>query len=269
MKERDRRMADVSALAASGVLIVDEDAQVREVLRAAFGSRNAICYEASSMVEALGHVRVDEVDLVISELTYSTGSGLELLEHCRNQQPRPRFVFLTAESDYRVRAQAFAAGADDYIVKPAPLDEIVLKAERARLLSRLARPPADFGGTMPVFSPEELVQLLEANKKTGELEFDCSYGVAKVWFDNGRIVHADFIGIEGAEAIYLLFAMREGSFEFRSGVPAPAETINSSASMLLLEGMRMMDETKALLAARKRERPQDGRAGAVAVGGRG
>jgi len=262
-------MSELSALAATGVVVADGDAQVREVLRAGFSSRNAMVYEASSLTEALAHLQVGEVDLVISELDLGGGSGLDLLNHCRNLSPRPRFIFLTAESDYRTRAQAFGAGADDYIIKPAPLDEIILKAERALLLRRLARPAADFAGRMPVFSPEELVQLMEANKKSGELEFTSSYGTARVWFEEGKILHADFIGIEGPEAIYLLFAVREGTFEFRCGVKAPAQTINSSASMLLLEGMRMMDETKALLQARRAKGPPRAQGGAVAVGGSG
>lgn len=262
-------MSEVSALAASGVLVVDEDQQVRQVLRAGFSSRNAIFYEAGSLTEAYAHLQVGEVDLVISEMSIGGASGMTLLEHCRNLDPRPRFVFLTAETDYKTRAQTFGAGADDYIIKPAPLDEIVLKAERAILLQNLSRPPADFSGQIPLFTPEGMVQLLEANKMTGELEFQGPYGSAKVYFDEGRIVHADFIGIEGAEAIYLLFAVREGSFEFRSGVQAPAETIQSSASMLLLEGMRMMDETKALLEARKNRQPEGGQEGTVAVGGPG
>jgi CheY-like chemotaxis protein len=262
-------MSEISALAASGVVIVDEDQQVRDVLRSGFSSRNAMVYEAGSVTEAIAHLQVGEVDLVISEMHVGGASGLDLLQHCRNLEPRPRFEFLTAETDYRVRAQAFSAGADDYIIKPAPLDEIIMKAERAILLQHLSRPPADFSGRMPIFSPEELVQLLEANKKTGELEFSCPYGAARVWFSEGKILHADFIGIEGSEAIYLLFAVREGDFEFRSDVQSPAQTINSSASMLLLEGMRMMDETKALLQARRAKGPPQSPGGTVAVGGPG
>lgn len=262
-------VSEISALAASGVVIVDEDQQVLDVLRSGFSSRNAMVFEAGSITEAIAHLQVGEVDLVISEMNIGGGSGLELLQYCRNLSPRPRFEFLTAEADYRVRAQAFSAGADDFIIKPAPLDEIILKAERAIMIQRLSRPPADFSGHMPVFSPEELVQLLEANKKTGELEFNGPFGAARVWFADGKIVHADFIGIEGAEAIYLLFAVREGDFEFRSDIQSPAHTINSSASMLLLEGMRMMDETKALLQARRAKGPPRGPGGTVAVGGPG
>ena len=259
-------MPDISELSGKIILVADADEQVRRVLTSGFQARNAMVYTAASLVEAISQIQAGEVNLVLSETAFPSGDGFTLLERSKAVSGRPFFIFLAADSDFHTRAKAYSAGADEYIVKPAPLDEIMLKSDRVMRLARLARPAVDFGGKLTTFSPEELVQMLEASRKTGEMEIQSGYGAAKVWFKDGRVVHADFIGIEGAEAIYLLFALGEGTFEFRSGVEAPAETIHASASMLLLEGLRMMDETQALLANRK---PRGGTAAAgnTMVGG--
>jgi len=259
-------MAEVSELSGKVVLLADPDDQVRQVLRSGLEARNAVVYEGSSILEALAQLNAGEVNLVITEADFSSGSGFDILAQVKSLQSRPLLVFLAANDDFRVRARAFADGAEDYIIKPAPLDEIMLKADRVMRLKRLGRPLVDFGGKLGVFSPEELVQLLEVSRKSGEMEILSSYGEAKVWVKEGKVVHADFIGIEGQEAIYLLFALGEGTFEFRAGIEPPTETIHSSASMLLLEGLRMMDETQALLANRKPD-DTEAAAGNTMVGG--
>ncbi|MBN1809743.1 MAG: response regulator [Planctomycetes bacterium] len=259
-------MPDISELSGKVLLLADPDDQVRQVLRSGFEARNTVVYDAATLVEAIAQIQAGEVNLVISEVEFGAGSGFDLLAQVKAIEGRPLFVFLASDDDFRVRARAFAEGAEDYIIKPSPLDEIMLKSDRVMRLKRMGRPDIDFGGSLSVFSPEELVQLLEASRKTGEMEIMSTYGEAKVWFNEGKVVHADFIGIEGEEAIFLLFALGEGTFEFRVGVQAPAQTIQASAAMLLLEGLRMADETQALLSNRK---PKGGQAsdGTMMVGG--
>jgi len=260
-------MTEISELSGKGVLVADGDVQVRQVLRSGFQARNAVVYDAGTVVEALGQIQAGEIQLVISEVKFPAGTGFDILQQVKGMEGRPLFVFLAGTDDFRVRARAYSEGADDYIIKPAPLDEIMIKADRVMRLKKLGRPTVDLGGNLKTFSPEELVQLLEASRKSGEMEIQSRYGTARVWLKEGKVVHADFIGIEGEEAIYLLFALGEGTFEFRAGVEPPAQTIRASASMLLLEGLRMMDETQALLANRKpSEEPEDG---SMMVGGAG
>ena len=48
-----------------------------------------------------------------------------------------------------------------------------------------------------------------------------------------------------------MFALDDGTFDFRGGVKATVRTLNANTSSLLLEGMRRMDETRALFNARE------------------
>lgn len=99
-------------------------------------------------------------------------------------------------------------------------------------------------GTLGLFSLVDLFQLLASSKRTGRLLVEHPEGAARIFFDKGRIVHAEFAGAQGVEAVYTLFADERGSFVFTLGLPAPQESIQISTENLLLEAIRRVDEDR-------------------------
>ncbi len=99
-------------------------------------------------------------------------------------------------------------------------------------------------GTLGLFSLVDLFQLLASARRSGRLTVDHPRGRARVYFDKGAAVHADFDGQLGEEAVYALFEDERGTFEFRIGMPAPEETIATSTENLVLEAVRRLDEAR-------------------------
>ncbi len=99
-------------------------------------------------------------------------------------------------------------------------------------------------GTLGLFSLVDLFQLLASAKRSGRLTVEHPNGIARVYFDQGRVVHADFGEVVGEEAVFSLFADERGHFEFRLGMPAGQTTISGSTENLVLEAMRRIDELK-------------------------
>lgn len=97
-------------------------------------------------------------------------------------------------------------------------------------------------GTLGLFSLVDLFQLLASAKRSGRLSVDHPTGMARVYFDQGKVVHADFGALSGEEAVYALFADERGHFEFRIGMPATESTVTRSTENLVLEAMRRLDE---------------------------
>jgi DNA-binding MarR family transcriptional regulator len=98
-------------------------------------------------------------------------------------------------------------------------------------------------GTLGLFSLVDLFQLLASSSRTGRLAVEHPTGKARVYFDKGRIVHAEFNNHIGEEAVYALFADERGSFEFQIGLPAPEESVQTSTENLMLEAIRRLDES--------------------------
>ncbi len=98
-------------------------------------------------------------------------------------------------------------------------------------------------GTLGLFSLVDLFQLLASSSRTGRLAVEHPTGKARVYFDKGRVVHAEFNHHMGEEAVYALFADERGSFEFQIGLPAPEESVQTSTENLMLEAIRRLDES--------------------------
>ncbi len=100
-------------------------------------------------------------------------------------------------------------------------------------------------GTLGLFSLVDLFQLFASSSRTGRLTVEHPKGPAKVYFNSGRVIHAEFASRQGVEAVYLLFSDERGKFDFRAGGSAVGQqTIDLSTENLLLEVIRRIDEAK-------------------------
>lgn len=109
-------------------------------------------------------------------------------------------------------------------------------------------------GTLGLFSLVDLFQLLAAARRSGRLSIDHPKGMAKVYFEKGQVVHADFAGESGENAVYSLFADERGTFEFRLGMPATENTIKAGTENLVLEAVRRLDESRRSASEDEEER---------------
>jgi CheY-like chemotaxis protein len=114
------------------ILVVDDDAPLREILRDMLeGERYAVDAAADGQ-EALALVYRERPDLIITDLQMPGLDGLELLRKLRRDLATCQIpvIFLTVVENLDAEAKALDLGADDYLGKPV---------ERARLLSRVRR----------------------------------------------------------------------------------------------------------------------------------
>lgn len=100
-------------------------------------------------------------------------------------------------------------------------------------------------GNLRDFGLPDIVQLVSFGRKTGALRLDCDTGEAVLYFEEGRVVHAEYPGREGEGAAYLLFQIPDGSFRFESGVASPRRTLSIDPTNLVMEAMRRLDEAEA------------------------
>lgn len=99
-------------------------------------------------------------------------------------------------------------------------------------------------GTLGLFSLVDLFQLLAASSRTGRLAVQHPTALARVYFERGRVTHAEFGELEGEAAVFALFEDERGTFEFTVGLPAPCRSVASSSENLVLEALRRLDERR-------------------------
>jgi two-component system response regulator HydG len=108
----------------SRVLIVDDDALMREALGVVFSDDAHECELASDAIAALAIVDRQTCDVVICDVVMEGMSGLELLDRVKRTHPALPVIVMTGVGGVRQAVEATKRGAFDYIVKPCNADEL-------------------------------------------------------------------------------------------------------------------------------------------------
>ena len=119
------------------VLIVDDDAGIRDALRFALDESYAVL-DAPHGRSALDIVRTERVDLVLLDILMPEVDGLEILQELKALEPDLPVIMLTAVKTVRTTVAAMKLGASDYVTKPFQEDEL-LAAIRQALEQRARR----------------------------------------------------------------------------------------------------------------------------------
>jgi putative nucleotidyltransferase with HDIG domain len=122
---------------ASRVLIVDDDASVRNVLTALLSAEGYGVSTAASAIQALELVAANEVHLVISDMKMPERDGLWLLDQMRKDYPQIAVLMLTGYGDTEAAVECLRRGAADYLLKPPKAVDLVRSIERGLARRRL------------------------------------------------------------------------------------------------------------------------------------
>jgi two-component system KDP operon response regulator KdpE len=109
------------------ILVVDDDAQIRRFLRAGFELEGFAVREAADAAAGLSAVTHQPLDLVILDLALPDLDGGEVLERLRAWSTVPVIV-LSVRSSEAEKVRLLEAGADDYVVKPFGMAELLARA---------------------------------------------------------------------------------------------------------------------------------------------
>ena len=140
------------------ILIVDDAQQVRRVLRTALSAEGYEIFETGTGEEALESIRRSVPDLILLDVNMPGMGGLEACREIRRTLDVP-IVMLTVRNAERDKVLALDAGADDYVVKPFGMAELL-----ARLRAALRRRAQQ--GQVASFSTRDLLVDFEARQVT-------------------------------------------------------------------------------------------------------
>jgi two-component system response regulator MprA len=122
------------------VLVVDDEPNVRESLQIALGVAGFDVDVAPGGSEALERVSSAPPDLMVLDVLMPGLDGLEVCRRLRSEGSDLPVLMLTARDEVPDRVAGLEAGADDYLVKPFALEELLA---RIRALLRRAKPEAE------------------------------------------------------------------------------------------------------------------------------
>jgi len=252
------------------ILIVEEDESIRRILDLSLRHAGFAVGLASTHEEALKRL-ADGPDLVIAGA--SDPDGLELCRRVKQTGDRfPPAVVLISEPGLENKTRGLEAGADDFVVKPIYVQEVVARARA--LLQRRERERLELSahGTNGVSGtldgPEapaprtdrfvsdisdvplvDLLRAIAAHQKSGVAVISADGGGrGEIFFRQGNVVDAEVGRLSGREAIYRLFCWSVGRLEVEWKSIRRKDTIEMRPQDLLMEALRRVDEWRRLLA---------------------
>ena len=110
------------------VLIVDDEEQMREMIRNILTNEGYHVLEAADGFEAIQRIEYHEIHFVILDVMMPKLDGYETLDILRKQSGLP-VLMLTAKSEESDKVEGLRAGADDYLTKPFGRDELLARME--------------------------------------------------------------------------------------------------------------------------------------------
>jgi two-component system chemotaxis response regulator CheY len=116
----------------ASILTVDDSASLRMAIRIALTGAGYTVTEAADGAEGLAKATETRFDLIVTDLNMPNMDGLEMIRALRQQpaQAGVPIIFLTTESDDSMEAQAKAAGATGWLVKPFQPEQLIRVAQK-------------------------------------------------------------------------------------------------------------------------------------------
>ncbi len=115
----------------TNVLLVDDEEKFLNVLSQRLGTRGVEADTATSGEEALTKISKKNVDVIILDVMMPGIGGIETLKRIRKENPEVQIIMLTGQGTVEKAVKAMKEGAIDFLEKPADIDKLMEKIEKA------------------------------------------------------------------------------------------------------------------------------------------
>jgi len=232
------------------VLLVDDNPMVLEMLRqslAHFATIQTLTDGADALLKTID----EKPDLIIADYTLPNMDGLQLVQKIKARAATASIpvILVASKADINEKLKPVQDIVEDFIEKPFFIKEASAKIKKVIdkiSLEKMAREaPRDsvLRGSLEQMNVLDLLQSLDMGRKTCALTLSNNNDTCRMYFTDGQINHAQYDQLKGDEAVYKVLAWTGGTFEIDFKVSSTEQTVTQSTQGLLLEGLRLLDET--------------------------
>ena len=124
------------------ILIVEDEANIRELLRLYLEREGYAVIEAENGVEGIKLWKSEKPDMLLLDVMMPVMDGWAVCKEIRAESDVP-IIMLTAKGETADRVSGLEMGADDYIVKPLEMPEVIARVRGRRAREAVLRQPRD------------------------------------------------------------------------------------------------------------------------------
>lgn len=231
------------------VLVVDDNALVLDLLMKGLAPHCEV-HAAADGADALLKIVDAPPDLILCDYKMPGLDGRQLYEkiRARPQSSHIPFIFLANRADIEEKLRSLVDGVEEFLPKPFFVKDVVRRAKKVidRLalekLQSHAHRPGIVHGRLEEMSILDLMQSLEMGQKSCALTIRRGDRTCHLYFAAGQCKDACLDNLAGEPAVYEVIRWKDGAFEIDFNAAPERNTIARSATSLLMEGLRLMDE---------------------------
>ena len=232
------------------VLLVDDNPMVLGMLQHAL-SAMAEVKTASDGPDALLKAVDDPPDLLVSDYRMPGMDGRQLMEKLKSRTSTAGIavILLATKGDITERLSA-QDPVDDYLEKPFFLKEATHRIKKVIdkiALEKMAKSVSSDGivrGNLSQMNVIDLVQSLEMGRKSCLLTLNNDQDRCEMYFREGQVTHARYGDLSGDEAVFKVLRWMGGNFQIDFEAKSSQETTTLNTQGLLMEGLRLLDESR-------------------------
>ena len=231
------------------ILIVDDNPTILQLMCQSLEKCGEII-TAVDGADALMKTIEAKPDLIISDYTMPVMDGRALFDKLRARKETQNipFVFLASQQEIDERLRMVLEGVEDYFVKPFFSRDLYQQARRitARLLQqRMEKQGGGAGikGKLSEISLIDWMQTLEQGRKTCALMLRSGNETCTIYFTDGAVTHAVCGDLRGDDAVFKVLTWVDGDWEVDFQKNSSERTTTMSTQGLMMEGLRILDES--------------------------
>lgn len=232
------------------LLVVDDNPMVLGMLQQALAPLAQVM-TASDAADALLKAVDNPPDMLVCDYRLPGMDGRQLVEKLKSRPATASFstVLMASKADIAERLSPQDA-ADDYIEKPFFLKEATRRIKRMvdRIaLEKMAKTAPSDGvvrGSLAQMNVIDLMQSLEMGRKSCQLLLANEGEKCEVFFVEGQVKHATYGSLVGDPAVFQVLRWTGGSFQLDFEGRTDKETTQLNTQGLLMEGLRLLDESQ-------------------------
>ena len=111
------------------ILVVEDDKNLRKLIVTCLEKANYTVFDTKNGEEALELMDRQYVDLIVTDIMMTEMNGYELIKELRDANYNTPILIITAKEDIEDKRVGFSLGADDYMVKPINIDELIMRVK--------------------------------------------------------------------------------------------------------------------------------------------
>jgi len=232
------------------LLLVDDNPMVLAMLQGALTPLAKVTTSNDS-ADALLKAVDDPPDLLVSDYRMPGMDGQQLVEKLKS---RPKtagiaVILLASKADITERFSNHEP-VDDFVEKPFFLKDATQRIKRLIdkiALEKMAKTAPSDGvvrGSLAQMNVIDLVQSLEMGRKSCALTLTLDRDKCEMYFKEGQVTHAVYGSLTGDPAVFKVLGWTGGNFQINFDGKTGKQTTTLNTQGLLMEGLRMLDESK-------------------------